>query len=154
MADHIGTGAGTIDLSPTAFLVSDCEQVYISGWGGETNATGGTGDVAGSTTFGLPTTDRPFQAGTDGSDFYLAVLVPQRQDLVYATFFGGPFQRARRRRFLAVRPERHGLPGRLRRLRWHERFPLDAGRLERGQPLAQLQHGGLQIRTRQAQRPD
>ena len=25
----VGTGAGTIDLSPTAFLVSDCEQVYI-----------------------------------------------------------------------------------------------------------------------------
>ena len=151
----VGTGAGTIDLSPTAFLVSDCEQVYISGWGGETNATGGTGEVAGSTTFGLPTTDSPFQAGTDGSDFYLAVLVPQR---------GGPRlrhvlrrtlrQRARRRRFLAVRPERNSLPGRLRGLRRHERFPLDAGRLEPQQPLAQLQHGGLQIRVRQAQRPD
>ena len=87
----IGTGAGSIDLSPTAFLVSDCEQVYISGWGGETNATGGTGEVAGSTTFGLPTTDNPFQAGTDGSDFYLAVLSPDAEDLVYATFFGGPF---------------------------------------------------------------
>ena len=87
----VGTGAGTIDLSPTAFLVSDCEQVYISGWGGETNATGGTDEVAGSTTFGLPTTDSPFQAGTDGSDFYLAVLSPNAEDLVYATFFGGPF---------------------------------------------------------------
>ena len=87
----IGTGSGTIDLSPTAFLVSDCEQVYISGWGGQTNATGGTGEVAGSTTFGLPTTDNPFQASTDGSDFYLAVLSPNAEDLVYATFFGGPF---------------------------------------------------------------
>ena len=87
----VGTGAGTIDLSPTAFLVSDCEQVYISGWGGQTNATGGTGEVAGSTTFGLPTTDSPFQSSTDGSDFYLAVLSPNAEDLVYATFFGGPF---------------------------------------------------------------
>ena len=87
----IGTGAGTIDISPTAFLVSDCEQVYISGWGGQTNATGGTGEVAGSTTFGLPTTDNPFQGSTDGSDFYLAVLSPNAEDLVYATFFGGPF---------------------------------------------------------------
>ena len=26
----VGTGAGTIDLSPTAFLVSDCEQVIMS----------------------------------------------------------------------------------------------------------------------------
>lgn len=87
----IGTGSTTIDLSPTAFLVSECEQIYISGWGGETNGTGGTGDVAGSTTFGLPTTDSPFQVGTDGSDFYLAVLSPNAGDLVYATFFGGPF---------------------------------------------------------------
>ena len=87
----IGTGSTTIDLSPTAFLVSECEQVYISGWGGETNGTGGTADVAGSTTFGLPTTDNPFQASTDGSDFYLAVLSPNAEELVYATFFGGPF---------------------------------------------------------------
>jgi len=87
----IGTGSTNIDLSPTAFLVSECEQVYISGWGGETNGTGGTADVAGSTTFGLPTTDNPFQAGTDGSDFYLAVLSPNAEDLIYATFFGGPF---------------------------------------------------------------
>jgi len=87
----IGTGAGTIDISPTAFLVSECQQIYISGWGGQTNATGGTGDVAGSTTFGLPTTDNPFQTSTDGSDFYLAVLSPDATDLVYATYFGGPF---------------------------------------------------------------
>ena len=131
----IGTGAGTIDLSPTAFLVSDCEQVYISGWGGETNATGGTGEVAGSTTFGLPTTDSPFQAGTDGSDFYLAVLSPNAEDLVYATLLRRTLlQRARRRRLLAIRPERHGLPGGLRGCGRHERFPRDAGRLERGQP--------------------
>lgn len=87
----IGTGSTTIDLSPTAFLVSECEQVYISGWGGETNGTGGTADVAGSTTFGLPTTDSPFQGSTDGSDFYLAVLSPDAEDLVYASYFGGPF---------------------------------------------------------------
>jgi len=87
----IGTGSTTIDLSPTAFLVSDCQQVYISGWGGETNGTGGTADVAGSTTFGLPITDSPFQSSTDGSDFYLAVLSPDAADLVYATYFGGPF---------------------------------------------------------------
>ncbi len=87
----IGTGSGNIDISPTAFLVSECEQVYISGWGGQTNATGGTADVAGSTTYGLPLTDSPFQSSTDGSDFYLAVLAPNATDLVYATYFGGSF---------------------------------------------------------------
>jgi len=86
----IGTGSSAVDISPTAFLVSDCQQVYISGWGGQTNNSG-TADVAGSTTFGLPTTDNPFQNNTDGSDFYLAVLAPNATDLVYATFFGGPF---------------------------------------------------------------
>ena len=87
----IGTGSNAIDISPTAFLVSECEQVYISGWGGQSNANSGTADVAGSTTFGLPITDSPFQNNTDGSDFYLAVLAPDATDLVYATFFGGPF---------------------------------------------------------------
>jgi len=87
----LGTGSGNIDISPTAFLVSECEQVYISGWGGQTNANSGTADVAGSTTFGLPLTDSPFQGSTDGSDFYLAVLSPNATDLVYATYFGGPF---------------------------------------------------------------
>ena len=104
----IGTESGTIDISPTAFLISDCDQVYISGWGGQTNATGGTSAVAGSTTSGLPTTDSPFQSSTDGSDFYLAVLAPNAADLVYATFFWRTVrQRARRWRILPVRPQRH-----------------------------------------------
>ena len=87
----LGSGDSQVDLSPTAFLVSDCEQVYISGWGGETNANSGTADVSGSSTFELTTAGGPFQASTDGSDFYLAVLAPDATDLVYATFFGGPF---------------------------------------------------------------
>ena len=87
----LGSGDSQVDLSPTAFLVSDCEQVYISGWGGETNANSGTADVSGSSTFGLTTAGGPFQTSTDGSDFYLAVLAPDATDLVYATFFGGPF---------------------------------------------------------------
>ena len=87
----LGSGDSQVDLSPTAFLVSECEQVYISGWGGETNANSGTADVSGSSTYGLTTAGGPFQTSTDGSDFYLAVLAPDATDLVYATFFGGPF---------------------------------------------------------------
>ncbi|MFM7770778.1 MAG: hypothetical protein ACKO8Q_09500, partial [Bacteroidota bacterium] len=34
----VGTGSGEIDISPTAFLVSDCNQIYFSGWGGHTNS--------------------------------------------------------------------------------------------------------------------
>ena len=30
----IGAGTGNVELSPTAFLVSDCYDIYFSGWGG------------------------------------------------------------------------------------------------------------------------
>jgi len=75
-----GSGRNTVDLALTAFLVDDCERVYISGWGG-------TGNNEGSTS-GLPTTPDAVQRSTDGSDFYLAEFTPGMQTLEYATFFG------------------------------------------------------------------
>lgn len=83
----IGTGNGTVDISPSAFLVSDCGQIYLSGWGGVVNANA---LAVNSTTIGLPVTPDAFQSNTDGSDFYLMVLDPEASDLSYATFFGGP----------------------------------------------------------------
>jgi gliding motility-associated-like protein len=79
----IGTGNG-INISPTAFLVSECGQIYISGWGGQTNS-----NYAGGSTSGLPTTPDAFQGTTNGSDFYLCVLTPNAQDLLYGSFLGG-----------------------------------------------------------------
>jgi len=90
---RIGTGSGHIDISPTAFLVSDCGQIYFSGWGGGTNSqTCGsvyTCYATNSTTFGLPVTGNAFQSTTDGSDFYLCVLSQDATQLVYASFLGG-----------------------------------------------------------------
>lgn len=83
----VGTGSGAIDFSPTAFLVSDCDQIYFAGWGGETNASNSL--AISSSTSGLEVTPDAFQATTDGSDFYLAVLSANAEDLVYATFLGG-----------------------------------------------------------------
>lgn len=88
----IGTSSGAIDISPTAFLVSDCDQIYFSGWGGWTN-TLNSNYATQSTTEGLPITADAYQDDTDGSDFYLCVLSPDAQDLVYATFFGGNLSR-------------------------------------------------------------
>ena len=68
---------------PTAFLVSDCDEIYLSGWGGGANAFHGGGD-----TRGLPVTMDAFQGDTDGSDFYLMVLEQEAADLKYASFFG------------------------------------------------------------------
>ena len=83
---RIGNGNGNEDIAPSAFLVSDCRQIYFSGWGGNTN-NGGSSTA--STTIGLPTTPGAFQTTTDGSDFYLMVLEPDADALNYATFFGG-----------------------------------------------------------------
>ena len=33
----VGAGTGHVEISPTAFLVSDCYDIYFSGWGGALN---------------------------------------------------------------------------------------------------------------------
>jgi len=83
---RLGNGAITQDLSPTAFLVSDCGQIYLSGWAGTTNSNAGNSS---STTTGSPVTPDAIQAATSGSDVYLMVLQPEATALAYATYFGG-----------------------------------------------------------------
>ncbi|MFD2786982.1 DUF7948 domain-containing protein [Hymenobacter rubripertinctus] len=78
-----GTTVGTHDISPTAFLVDDCERVYVSGWGGSGNDGYGGGSTA-----GLQVTPDAVQASTDGNDFYLAQFKAGLTGLEYATFFG------------------------------------------------------------------
>ena len=78
---RIGTGKGTPDISPTAFLVDKCNKIYLSGWGSN---LGGP-----LSTLNLPVTDSAFQTITDGNDFYLAVYNEQIDSLEYATYFGG-----------------------------------------------------------------
>ena len=76
-----GSGSSDVDISPTAFLVDVCGNVYISGWGGVTNVTGST--------FGLPITSDALQSTTDGSDFYFSVFSRDMVGLEFATFYGG-----------------------------------------------------------------
>jgi len=83
-----GSGNG-LKISICAFLVSDCDQIYVSGWGGQTNQS----NLPFSSTNGFPTTPDAFQSTTDGSDFYLIVLTQDMASLEYATFFGGPVSR-------------------------------------------------------------
>lgn len=78
----VGSGNGSIDFSPTAFLVSNCGQIYIAGWGGPIQ--GGT-----LSTNGLTTTPDAVQTTTTGGDLYLMLLGQDANSLVYATFFGG-----------------------------------------------------------------
>jgi gliding motility-associated-like protein len=76
---RLGNSQGS-KLSPTAFLVSDCDQIYLSAWGG---------GVLGEPIGGLPITPDAFQGSTNSGDFYLMVLEPDATGLNYGSYFGG-----------------------------------------------------------------
>ncbi|MGK7395823.1 MAG: gliding motility-associated C-terminal domain-containing protein [Candidatus Cyclobacteriaceae bacterium M3_2C_046] len=87
-----GSGSGSPDISLTAFLVNECGNLFVSGWGGNINSPifqGLVTNYIGGSTENLPVTRNAFQSETDGSDFYLMVLHQNAQALMYATFFGG-----------------------------------------------------------------
>ncbi len=83
----VGRGAGTVDISPSAFLVNDCGLIYLAGWGGNLNGMSPY-HATSSTTQGLPVTPDALQSTTDGKDFYLMILQKDAAGLMYATFFG------------------------------------------------------------------
>jgi gliding motility-associated-like protein len=82
----IGGGSGHVEISPTAFLVSDCYDIYLAGWGGALNQND---QATNSTTYGFQCTPDGFQVTTNGSNFYIAVLDQDASALKYATFMGG-----------------------------------------------------------------
>ncbi|GAB3830811.1 DUF7948 domain-containing protein [Hymenobacter jeollabukensis] len=85
LSTAFGTGRSNPDISPTAFLVDQCERIYICGWGGDING----GSYGNEDTRGLITTSNAIQRTTDGNDFYLMQLAPYATTLEYATYFGG-----------------------------------------------------------------
>lgn len=88
-SSRFGSGDGTPDISPTAFLVDYCDKIYIAGWGSQIGI--GTNDNLSTT--GLPVTPGAFQTSTTGNDFYLSVFDGDMNALSYATYFGGPTSR-------------------------------------------------------------
>ncbi len=86
-----GKGAAFPDISPTAFLVDRCENVYVAGWGGglETEGTGsGAAVYNNSKTTGLTVTPNALKKTTDGDDFYFFVMKKDAASQLYGTFFG------------------------------------------------------------------
>ncbi|HVU58039.1 MAG TPA: PKD domain-containing protein [Puia sp.] len=80
-------GVAFPNISPTAFLVDRCENVYVSGWGGGIDV----GDkYNNSKTTGLTVTGGPIKALTDGEDFYFFVLQKNAASQLYGSFFGQP----------------------------------------------------------------
>lgn len=78
-----GSNSSVPNISPVAFLVDRCENVYVSGWGGKLGSleynTAGTSEL---------TTVNPLQPNTDGKDFYFFVLKRNGTGQLYGDFFG------------------------------------------------------------------
>ena len=76
------------NMSPVAFLVDRCENVYISGWGGWL-APGNSEDpydLAG--VLGMPITPDALKSSTDNKDFYFFVLKKNATGILYGSYFG------------------------------------------------------------------
>ena len=82
---RFGDESGIPDISPTAFLVDLCNQVFLSGWGGPN--LGGNTNLSG--TAGLDITTDALDPTTDNADFYFMVMRDDASSLIYASFFGG-----------------------------------------------------------------
>lgn len=76
-----GARTNNPEISPSAFLVDSCGNIYISGWGSTITRNG--------TTAGLPITNNALQKTTDNNDFYLAVFGKNLYSLLFATYYGG-----------------------------------------------------------------
>jgi hypothetical protein len=80
-----GSGRGIPDISPTAFLVNECNNLYMSGWGGSLNQSHWTF----SSTEGMRVSSDALQSQTSGNDFYFIVLTDDATEFLYGTFLGG-----------------------------------------------------------------
>ncbi|MCB0760995.1 MAG: PKD domain-containing protein [Flavobacteriales bacterium] len=83
VASRFGNGAGfsQVNICPTAFLVDNCNRIFVSGWGGALNGQFGS-------TTGMPVTTDAYQTSTDGSDFYVVVFDADMADLIFGSFLG------------------------------------------------------------------
>jgi gliding motility-associated-like protein len=80
-----GTVSSTPNISPVAFLVDRCENVYISGWGGKPNTER---QFPSAGTLGMDTTINFSGHRGDGNDFYFMVLERNAASLLMGAFFG------------------------------------------------------------------
>ena len=77
-----GNGNGQPNISPAAFLVDVCGNVYVSGWGANILQSIGL--------TGMPTTTNAYQEDSpNGFDFYLFVLKRDAESILYGSYMGG-----------------------------------------------------------------
>ena len=83
-----GSGRGTPDISPTAFLVDVCNKTCISGWGSNFFADYNIAGAPPLSTQGLYVPTGAIQTTTDNQDFYVMVMNDDASAISYATYFG------------------------------------------------------------------
>jgi len=82
-----GTNSSVPNISPVAFLVDRCQNVYVSGWGGKFNSDKSY-PCAGTVGMEFLITPGAVQNSTDGKDFFFFVLERNATSQLYGTFFG------------------------------------------------------------------
>lgn len=81
-----GTNSADPNISPIAFLVDRCENVYVSGWGGGINNNQA---YSSGTTAGMQEVNPlPSIPAADGSDFYFFVLERNATRQLFGSHFG------------------------------------------------------------------
>ncbi|HET6225519.1 MAG TPA: PKD domain-containing protein, partial [Bacteroidia bacterium] len=73
-------------ITPTAFLVDVCSNIYVAGWAGRFNKSN---FLENGPAFNLPVTANAPDTSTAGHDFYLMVLRANADSLLYGTYWGG-----------------------------------------------------------------
>lgn len=86
-----GSGnSSATNITPVAFLVDTCQNVYISGWGGAVASNGGnTNGMPVQMGNPPPTPANIMSANTDGNDFYFIVFSKNAVSVLFAAYFGG-----------------------------------------------------------------
>lgn len=83
-----GNGGSLPNISPVAFLVDRCENVYLSGWGGDIFGASNQQPFPNSGVAGLPITPDAIQSTTDNRDMYFFVLKKDAVSQLYGSYFG------------------------------------------------------------------
>ncbi|MES2850999.1 MAG: hypothetical protein V4685_18250, partial [Bacteroidota bacterium] len=82
-----GTNSTSPNISPVAFLVDRCQNVYVSGWGGTLETTKQYPN-AGTSGMDFLITRGAIQTITDGSDFFFFVLEKDARSQLFGSYFG------------------------------------------------------------------
>lgn len=79
------------DITPTAFLIDDCENIYVAGWGSAAQNLSPVGQqgIGSGNNSEMPITSDAVQRTTNRSGFYLMCVIRDGQRLHYGTYFGG-----------------------------------------------------------------